>query len=193
MSRIESIEVSCSQLVLMRYSANGFANSFEYVLNALLRDKDEESILLIFDCDLKPVIVSNAFLAIELYLKLIYATAYYLEKEEKDGKTEFDKTHNLKHLYDRIPLCFKEKLCERFIENKVDIDKLAEYLDDKKASFEEWRYSFTANEDKLVFASDLKVIIDVLSDFSIDCINKLDFGEDWAKDIKTTSIGITGY
>lgn len=190
---MDRIEVSCSQLVQMRYSANGFANSFEFLLNAHLKEKDEESTLLIFDCDLKPVIVSNAFLAIELYLKLIYAVGYYLEKEEKDGKTEFDKTHNLKHLYDRIPLCFKERLCEKFIENKVDIDKLAEYLDHQKIGFEEWRYSFTANEDKLVFASDLKVIIDVLLDFSIDCINKLDFGEDWARDIKTTSIGLAGY
>lgn len=187
------IEVSCSQLVLMRYSAKGFANSFEFLLNAHLKEKDEESTLLIFDCDLKPVIVSNAFLAIELYLKLIYATGYYLEKEEKDGKTEFDKTHNLKHLYDRIPLCCKERLCEKFIENKVDVDKLAEYLEQQKIGFEEWRYSFTANEDKLVFASDLKTIIDVLSDFSNDCINKLDFGEDWARDIKTTSIGLAGY
>lgn len=190
---MRQIEVGCSQLVLIRYSANGFANSFEYILNALLGEKDEKSTLLIFDCDLKPVLVSNAFFAIELYLKLIYATAYYLEKEEKDGKTEFDKTHDLKHLYDCIPLWFKERLCEKFIENKVDIDKLTEYLDEQKNGFEEWRYSFATNEDMSVFANDLKVIIGVLSEFSIDCINKLDFGGNWAKDIKTTSIEITGY
>lgn len=190
---MRQIDVNCSQLVLMRHSANGFANSFEYILNALLAEKNEDSTLLTFDCDLKPVIVSNAFLAIELYLKLIYATAFYIEKEAKDGQTVFYKTHDLKHLYDCIPSDFKERLCKKFIENKKDIAKLSTYLEDQKDGFEEWRYSFTAKEDLSVYASDLKVIIDVLSDFSIDCINKLDFGEDWAKGIKNTSIEITGY
>lgn len=138
-----SVTISYSSLIHMILSANGFKHIFDTNYKEMLTNIINPPVV-ISNYDIFAATTSNAFLAIELYLKFIEALFYWhynqaLQPNPED-KTEYTGGHDVKALYDKV--MFYREVSTKLPDYVNDLSDVATFLDGNKNGFIEWRYFF---------------------------------------------------
>ncbi len=133
-------KIKYSNLTSLYLSVKGFHKNYE--------DLKKEEAALIGETqyeDMVSVAATNGFLAVELYLKLMYAIVYWVDnekdKEEPDNYTEFPKGHDIKVMFENLDSRFKDPILNKLSDSMTE-EQLLKQLDKYKNGFMEWRYIF---------------------------------------------------
>ena len=133
-------KIKYSNLTSLYLSVKGFHKNYE--------DLKKEEAALIGETqyeDMVSVAATNGFLAVELYLKLMYAIVYWVDnekdKEEPDNYTEFPKGHDIKVMFENLDSRFKDPILNKLSDSMTE-EQLLKRLDIYKNGFMEWRYIF---------------------------------------------------
>ena len=120
-------KIKYSNLTSLYLSVKGFHNNYEY----LKREEAERMGKPQYD-DIISVAATNGFLAVELYLKLMYAIVYWVDnekdKEEPDNYTEFPKGHDIKVMFENLDSRFKDPILNKLSDSMTE-EQLLKRLD----------------------------------------------------------------
>lgn len=135
----KNVDLRYSSLLGAVLTAKGFYKIYEELKKRLI-----DTVGQMQDCDIMPVAATNGFLAVELYLNVIYAHHQYWKKNEKIEGTPINLTtglcgHNLKELYEALETDWKEGIVKEFPCN-ITAEKIAEELEKCSNVFEQWQH-----------------------------------------------------
>lgn len=156
--------IEYSMLPDLYLAANGFRDNYEE-----LKKEISNSVGEIRYNNLVPVAATNAFFAIELYLKLCYSFHFWEQNESwknnSANSTQYPNEHSLKRLYDTLDKKTKRSILKITSENHPEIDqiKFLQILDENDDGFIKWRYIFEKNINREVNFANLSAVLEILS------------------------------
>ena len=166
-------EVPYSNLAHLYLVANGFYNNYEDIKKKIEETKGQIS----YDSPI-PVAATNAFFAIELYLKLVYSLDYREKAQacldSPTNVTQYPNEHGLGTLFDMLDEASKCKILKLVsLNEKLTSKKFKDILDENKDGFIEWRYIFEKKDSCCVNFQSLSEVLEVLRSYCYYCMDHI--------------------
>lgn len=178
--------VKYSDLMQMYFSAKGFHNNYDY----LKREEAERMGKPQYD-DIISVAATNGFLAVELYLKLMYAIIYWEDNEKTTenpkNSTQYPVGHDIRDMFDDLDNRFKDPITNKLLDYLTK-EELLKQLDKYKNGFMEWRYIFEKDSLKGDFHFLSKILEAMCSVCKSYIEHYYSLNEEWQQKQSRTSV-----
>lgn len=171
--------------------ANGFRDNYEE-----LKEKISESVGKVSYNSLIPVAATNAFFAIELYLKLCYSFHFWeqteSQKDNPDDLTQYPNKHSLRKLYDTLDgntkqLIFKIASIESL---EMEQQEFVNILDENDDGFIQWRYIFEKDTNREINLVHLSAVLKMLYCYCTYLMGHHQSRDEWNSELPHTTAKI---